>query len=269
VDVCEVITGVLVKIVGGGGQGVSIGCRFLVKKGLCIILLRCLKSIYEENSISQEPLSVQSSSSSLSSFSRSSSLASSSSATITAKLNSVYVNILSLLSTLSKYDTNLPLLARLHGSIQLTFTIIKNSYDRGDDKLMYLAFGMLKIYASKNENNSNTIQKKLELVGVIGNLIRINSLQPLQNESGNIGILIDILTIIVKSNVGAQEAIAKIGMKTILHHCGSTIPSIQKAALRVVIILNGYGFGKQEFEKCEGGKVLMDQLGVFLQGVGI
>jgi hypothetical protein len=55
-------------------------------------------------------------------------------------------------------------------------------------------------------------------------------------------------------------------MKFFLQLTSSSYESTQKAALKIIRTLNEHDFGKEEFDKAEGSKVLSEVLSDILQG---
>lgn len=55
-------------------------------------------------------------------------------------------------------------------------------------------------------------------------------------------------------------------MKFFLQLTSSSYESTQKAALKTIRTLNEHDFGKEEFDKAEGSKVLSEVLSDILQG---
>ncbi|KAJ2996878.1 Cytosolic carboxypeptidase 1 [Globomyces sp. JEL0801] len=252
VDTTVVITNLIVRLVNFC-EGSAANISLMAKKNLCPILLQTVYSIHQEHY-----------NLSLSTYSISSNM--------NQRIDEVYSNSFQLLAKLAKYEPKISLLARIHGTVNIAIKTLRRCVEKRDNNLMMSCFNMLKIFASKNDNNLMTIQKS-NLIPLIETILKNNNQQLHIGKMENV---LELLALMAKSSnqlffdslhleSSAQDLIKTFGMKFFLVNCTSLFEAVQKASLKVIRALNEFDFGKKAFEHSDGSKVLSELLNMLLQ----
>ncbi|KAI8897430.1 hypothetical protein BC833DRAFT_621233 [Globomyces pollinis-pini] len=241
VDTTVVITNLIVRLVNFC-EGSAANISLMAKKNLCPILLQTVYSIHQEHY-----------NLSLSTYSISSNM--------NQRIDEVYSNSFQLLAKLAKYEPKISLLARIHGTVNIAIKTLRRCVEKRDNNLMMSCFNMLKIFASKNDNNLMTIQKS-NLIPLIETILKNNNQQLHIGKMENV---LELLALMAKSKSSAQDLIKTFGMKFFLVNCTSLFEAVQKASLKVIRALNEFDFGKKAFEHSDGSKVLSELLNMLLQ----
>ncbi|KAJ3274298.1 Cytosolic carboxypeptidase 1 [Terramyces sp. JEL0728] len=215
IDTSIVITNLLLRLITTC-ESASSNMIMMTKKNLCQILLVTIYNIHHDylnnSSISNVSLN------------------------ILQRTDEIFMNIFTILCKLSKYEPKLALLARLHGAVPIAIKTLKRSVDKKDFALMTITFNILRIFASKNENNLSILQKS-NLVPLIDSIFKNSAQQVTLSKLDN---AVELMAYLAKSKSTASEIVKTFGMKFFLTHCCSVFEGLQKASLKAVKVLNDY-----------------------------
>ncbi|KAJ3318264.1 Cytosolic carboxypeptidase 1 [Boothiomyces sp. JEL0866] len=242
IDTSIVITNLLLRLITSC-ESASSNMIMMTKKNLCQILLVTIYNIHHDylNNSSIPNLSLN----------------------ILQRIDEIFNNSFTILCKLSKYgnrqlilEPKLALLARLHGAVPITIKTLKRSVEKKDFGLMAITFNIIRLFASKNDNNLSVIQKS-NLVPLLDGIFKNLGQQVNISKFDN---AIELMAYLGKSKSIALEIVKTFGMKFFLTHSCSVFEGLQKASLKAIKVLNEYDFGKKAFDIADGSKILSDLL---------
>ncbi|KAI8909542.1 hypothetical protein EDD86DRAFT_205672 [Gorgonomyces haynaldii] len=176
-------------------------------------------------------------------------------ATYQQKLDEFNTTIVTLLVKLNKADPKLALMARISNTIPVLLDIGTRFFEKRDFSSMMVWCTLLKICASKNENNLIALQKS-QLGSLIESTFGLSaSYSTIRTEN-----LLELVVILAKSPSWSQDYLKSTSMRQIFSYCGSPNEVIQKLGLKLIKTLVQSNYGAKQFQLADGPKVLTDIL---------
>ncbi|KAI8617495.1 hypothetical protein BC830DRAFT_1113250 [Chytriomyces sp. MP71] len=188
---------------------------------------------------------------------------------LSARIEEAIQNIFSVLVKLGKHDTKLPVLARIHGCVEVATDIVKKWLDRKESITCLLGLQVLKVLAVKNESNIAIMHKRgiLESVWSFFKSTSLGSSLKDSRENQAFEVALDLLTIFAKHDSVVTHIISLFGIQYFLglFNCISGCDTIRKAILKLLRVMVETAPGRKEFNTTDGIEVLTSSLEEIMQ----
>ncbi|TPX67231.1 hypothetical protein SpCBS45565_g03896 [Spizellomyces sp. 'palustris'] len=236
-DICIIITNLLIRLTTTTDSNAN-NTAFMAKKGLAVALLKCLQSLHGEylsGDIGVGPPNHP------------------------QRVDELMGNLFVLVVRVAKYDSKIPLLARLHCAVPTTIMTIRRWNERKEYGLMMHGFQALRIYATKNENNVVTIIKS-NIATLMATMIK-SPTSPIKLDC-----LLDLLTILAKSKPGAIQILSSFTISHLISiFKNASTEAVQRAVLKLLKAIVETDEGKKAFVEDNGIAVLTEALDGVIQ----
>ncbi|KAI9328145.1 hypothetical protein BDR26DRAFT_61219 [Obelidium mucronatum] len=184
---------------------------------------------------------------------------------LAARMDEAILNIFSVIVKLGKHDPKLPVIARLHGSVEIVTDIVKKWHDRKDYTAVLLGFQVLRVFALKNECNIMIMHKR-GIIDTMLSFFKSNGLGLIRErearESQGFEVTMDLLALFAKHEVVVADIISVFGIQYFLNLFNGLAgcDSIRKAILKLLRAIVETPPGRAEFNLTDGLEVLTSSL---------
>ncbi|KAJ3028713.1 UNVERIFIED_CONTAM: Cytosolic carboxypeptidase 1 [Siphonaria sp. JEL0065] len=290
IDICIIVTNLLLRIITSASDSSS-NIAFLAKKNASVAVVTCLVGIVtatsngsstragsgkkKEDMVTGNPMIIGAASTSNAAKGKGGGSGSNNGKDLTglpsgvpslaARMDEAILNIFSVIVKLGKHDPKLPVIARLHGSVEIVTDIVKKWHDRKDYTAVLLGFQVLRVFAVKNESNIMIMHKR-GIIETIFSFFKTNGLGAIRErearESQGFEVTMDLLALFAKHETVVADIISVFGIQYFLNLFNGLAgcDSIRKAILRLLRAIVETAPGRKEFNLTDGLEVLTSSL---------
>ncbi|KAJ3244110.1 Cytosolic carboxypeptidase 1 [Chytriomyces hyalinus] len=190
-------------------------------------------------------------------------------ASLASRTDEAVLNLFHILVKIGKHDLKLPMIARLHGCVEMATEVVKRWQERKEVVSCILGFQLLRQLAFKNEQNV-TIMHKRGILECIAAFLKSISLGPTMKDAKEFqaaDIAIDLVTLFAKNESCISDVIRlfKIPYFLLLFNSLTGYDALRKSILKLLRAIVDTGPGRKEFNATDGMEILTSYLEDIMQ----